>query len=108
MTADEVEQTIAGHLCGDQPAIQQGSIASQGRLHTTERGHDLHALHRKQAVEARRGCDEGPGGHSDCRGFPQLDAQIGSIAVFATNTTTKKLQQAQRQTQPAQAASNGQ
>jgi len=40
-------------------------------------------------------------------GFPQLDAQIGSIAVFATNTTTKKLQQAQRQTQPAQAASDG-
>jgi hypothetical protein len=30
-------------------------------------------------------------------GFPQLDAQIGSIAVFVTNTTTKKLQQAQRQ-----------
>ena len=41
-------------------------------------------------------------------GFPQLDAQTGSIAVFATNTTTKKLQQAQRQTQPAQAASDGQ
>ncbi len=34
-------------------------------------------------------------------GFPQLDAQTGSIAVFATNTTTRKLQQAQRQTQPA-------
>ena len=32
-------------------------------------------------------------------GFPQLDAKTGSIAVFAT-TTTKKLQQAQRQTQP--------
>jgi hypothetical protein len=30
-------------------------------------------------------------------GFPQLDAQTGSIAVFATNTTTRKLQQAQRQ-----------
>jgi hypothetical protein len=41
-------------------------------------------------------------------GFPQLDAKTGSIAVFATNTTTKKLQQAQRQTQPAQAASDGQ
>jgi hypothetical protein len=41
-------------------------------------------------------------------GFPQLDAQTGSIAVFATNTTTRKLQQAQRQTQPAQAASDGQ
>jgi hypothetical protein len=41
-------------------------------------------------------------------GFPQLDAQTGSIAVFATNTTTRKLQQAQRQTQPAQAASGGQ
>jgi hypothetical protein len=34
-------------------------------------------------------------------GFPQLDAQTGSIAVFATNTTTRKLLQAQRQTQPA-------
>jgi hypothetical protein len=34
-------------------------------------------------------------------GFPQLDAQTGSIAVFATNATTKKLQQAQRQTLPA-------
>jgi len=33
--------------------------------------------------------------------FPQLDAQTGSIAVFATNTTTRKLQQAQRQTQAA-------
>jgi hypothetical protein len=41
-------------------------------------------------------------------GFPQLDAQTGSIAVFATNTTTRKLQQAQRQIQPAQAASDGQ
>ena len=41
-------------------------------------------------------------------GFPQLDAQTGSIAVFTTNTTTRKLQQAQRQTQPAQAASDGQ
>jgi len=41
-------------------------------------------------------------------GFPQLDAQTGSIAVFATNTTTRKLQQAQRQTRPAQAASDGQ
>jgi hypothetical protein len=41
-------------------------------------------------------------------GFPQLDAQTGSIAVFATNTTTRKLQQAQRQTRPAQAASNDQ
>jgi hypothetical protein len=30
-------------------------------------------------------------------GFPQLDAQTGSIAVFAPNTTTRKLQQAQRQ-----------
>jgi molybdopterin-guanine dinucleotide biosynthesis protein len=30
-------------------------------------------------------------------GFPQLDAQTSSIAVFATNTTKKKLQQAQRQ-----------
>ncbi len=30
-------------------------------------------------------------------GFPQLDAQTGSIAVFATTATTKKLQQAQRQ-----------
>ncbi len=41
-------------------------------------------------------------------GFPQLDAQTGSIAVFATNTTSKKLQQAQRQTQPAQTASEDQ
>ena len=41
-------------------------------------------------------------------GFPQFDAQTGSIAVFATTATTKKLQQAQRQTQPAQAASDGQ
>src|SRR6266699_40753 len=41
-------------------------------------------------------------------GFRQLDAQTGSIAVFATNTTTRKLQQAQRQTRPAQAASDGQ
>ena len=41
-------------------------------------------------------------------GFPQLDAQTGSIAVFATNTTSKKLQQAQRQTQSAQAASGSQ
>ena len=32
-------------------------------------------------------------------GFPQLDAQTGSIAVFATNTTTRKLQQVQRQAQ---------
>lgn len=32
-------------------------------------------------------------------GFPQLDTKTGSIAVFATNTTTKKLQQAQRQAQ---------
>ena len=40
--------------------------------------------------------------------FPRLDAQTGSIAVFATNTTTRKLQQAQRQTQAAQAASDGQ
>ena len=38
-------------------------------------------------------------------GFPQLDSKSGSIAVFATNTTTRKLQQAQRQ---AQAASDGQ
>jgi hypothetical protein len=41
-------------------------------------------------------------------GFPQLDAQTGSIAVFTTNTTTKKLQQAQRQAQPAQAGSDDQ
>jgi hypothetical protein len=30
-------------------------------------------------------------------GFPQLDPETSSIAVFATNTTTKKLQMAQRQ-----------
>jgi hypothetical protein len=30
-------------------------------------------------------------------GFPQLDMATSSIAVFATNTTTKKLQAAQRQ-----------
>jgi hypothetical protein len=30
-------------------------------------------------------------------GFPQLDAQTKSIAVFATNTTTKKLQALRRQ-----------
>ncbi len=30
-------------------------------------------------------------------GFPQLDIATSSIAVFATNTTTKKLQAAQRQ-----------
>jgi hypothetical protein len=30
-------------------------------------------------------------------GFPQLDPETSSIAVFAMNTTTKKLQQAQRQ-----------
>jgi hypothetical protein len=29
-------------------------------------------------------------------GFPQLDAQTGSIAVFVTTATSKKLQQAQR------------
>jgi molybdopterin-guanine dinucleotide biosynthesis protein len=34
-------------------------------------------------------------------GFPQLDPQTSSIAVFATNTTTKKLQMAQRQAQAA-------
>jgi hypothetical protein len=32
-------------------------------------------------------------------GFPQLDPETSSIAVFATNTTTKKLQGAQRQAQ---------
>jgi hypothetical protein len=32
-------------------------------------------------------------------GFPQLDPETSSIAVFATNTTTKKLQMAQRQVQ---------
>jgi hypothetical protein len=32
-------------------------------------------------------------------GFPQIDTQTSSIAVFATNTTTKKLQMAQRQAQ---------
>ncbi len=37
-------------------------------------------------------------------GFPQIDTQTSSIAVFATNTTTKKLQMAQRQ---AQAQSQG-
>ena len=30
-------------------------------------------------------------------GFPQLDPETSSIAVFATSTTTKKLQMAQRQ-----------
>jgi hypothetical protein len=34
-------------------------------------------------------------------GFPQLDPETSCIAVFATNTTTKKLQQAQRQAQQA-------
>ena len=34
-------------------------------------------------------------------GYPQLDAKTGSIAVFITNSTTKKLQAAQRQAQPA-------
>ena len=32
-------------------------------------------------------------------GFPQIDTQTSSIAVFVSNTTTKKLQTAQRQTQ---------
>jgi hypothetical protein len=30
-------------------------------------------------------------------GFPQMDLKTGSLAVFATNTTTKKLQAARRQ-----------
>jgi len=34
-------------------------------------------------------------------GFPTVDAQTGSIAVFATNTTTKKLQMAQKEAQKA-------
>jgi molybdopterin-guanine dinucleotide biosynthesis protein len=32
-------------------------------------------------------------------GYPQLDLETRSIAVFATNTTTKKLQMAQKQAQ---------
>jgi hypothetical protein len=38
-------------------------------------------------------------------GFPQLDPETSSIAVFATSTTTRKLQQAQRQ--GPQAAAKG-
>lgn len=34
-------------------------------------------------------------------GFPKLDPEAKAIAVFATNVTTKKLQQAQRETQKA-------
>jgi hypothetical protein len=34
-------------------------------------------------------------------GFPTTDAQVSAIAVFATNVTTKKLQQAQKSKQPA-------
>jgi len=34
-------------------------------------------------------------------GFPTIDPQAGSIAVFATNTTTKKLQMAQKEAQKA-------
>jgi hypothetical protein len=37
-------------------------------------------------------------------GFPQLDPETSCIAVFATNTTTKKLQQAQRQAQQAESS----
>lgn len=33
-------------------------------------------------------------------GYPQLDAQTGTIAVFATSATSKKLQAAKRQSQP--------
>ena len=35
-------------------------------------------------------------------GFPTMDQQTGSIAVFATNTTTKKLQMAQKTKQQEQ------
>jgi hypothetical protein len=36
-------------------------------------------------------------------GYPTMDSKTGSIAVFATNTTTKKLQMAQRTKQQATA-----
>jgi len=38
-------------------------------------------------------------------GFPQLDDKTGSIAVFVSNATTKKLQQAQRQPQTSESPS---
>ena len=34
-------------------------------------------------------------------GFPTMDAEARAIAVFATNTTTKKLQQALKEAQKA-------
>lgn len=40
-------------------------------------------------------------------GFPTTDPQTSSIAVFATNTTTKKLQIAQKEAQKAKTEVNG-
>jgi hypothetical protein len=38
-------------------------------------------------------------------GFPQLESQTGSIAVFVSNATTRNLQKAQKQAQQAQTPS---
>jgi hypothetical protein len=38
-------------------------------------------------------------------GFPQLDSQTGSIAVFVSNATTRNLQKAQKQAQQGETPS---